>query len=361
MFVKSIIIGILVGIAVGVSGFFVYKKINEPRISITVVTPMDTPTSTVAEPSISPTPAEPIQYVLLSFDGSYDMDMWNDTLAFAQDMRQQDIPVNFTYFVSGVYFIPYARRMLYVSPEGRGISRIGFSGGTKDVQRHVQIMERVFSDGHALGSHANGHFDGSQWTLQQWISEMDQFKTFVTDAQSAESNLYSNMSGFRAPLLATNQNMYAVLKSEHYTYDVSIATAHPMNPYRLENGIWEFPLPHIPYNGDARRSLIAMDYNFYYRQTGGKDLYIKDTPEWNRAYQETLNSYMDYFNAQYNGMRIPVEMSNHFSLWNDGLYWNVMKQFAFQVCGKPHVQCISYPELVNKLNSDTMGQAGNAY
>ncbi|MDO8610152.1 MAG: hypothetical protein Q7R95_06370 [bacterium] len=154
----------------------------------------------------------------------------------------------------------------------------------------------------------------------------------------------SRIKGFRAPLLAVNQAMYTALDDRGYTYDSSIAMQSPTMPYETGEGMWEFPLAHIAYNGDASRKLIAMDYNFYVRQTNAQDILIKDTPQWNKNYEEVVQSYRDYFNEQYNGERIPIVIVNHFSLWNDGLYWDALKQFIYEVCGKTNVKCVTFEE-----------------
>jgi hypothetical protein len=145
--------------------------------------------------------------------------------------------------------------------------------------------------------------------------------------------------------------MYDVLASRNYIYDSSISLGKPTRPYKTGEGLWEFPLARIPYNGDTKSPLISMDYNFFVRQTGAKEILTRGTPEWDRYYNETLQSFMDYFNKQYEWERIPVLMANHFSLWNDGLYWDVMKQFAYNVCGEPYVKCATFDEVISDLEA----------
>jgi len=97
-------------------------------------------------------------------------------------------------------------------------------------------------------------------------------------------------------------------------------------------------------------STLSMDYNVYLSQTGAKDILKAGTPEWNKNYLQTLGAFTNYFNKNYNGSRAPVVIGNHFSLWNDGLYFEALKTFANNVCGLPEVKCGTFGELVEYLN-----------
>ena len=44
-------------------------------------------------------------------------------------------------------------------------------------------------------------------------------------------------------------------------------------------------------------------------------------------------------------------IAGHFAKWNDGVYWEAMKAFASEVCGRADVRCVSYRELVNYMNA----------
>src|SRR5262245_60872689 len=72
----------------------------------------------------------PPQFVLLAFDGSLNNDFWTESRGFAKAAN-----VKFTYFISGVYFIPDAQRKLYDAPHGfgPGKSAIGFGGAASDI------------------------------------------------------------------------------------------------------------------------------------------------------------------------------------------------------------------------------------
>ena len=161
----------------------------------------------------------------------------------------------------------------------------------------------------------------------------------------------SEIKGFRAPLLGHNDAMFKALENFKFLYETNKIFGQNRFPERGNSGndgtILNFPLYGVYVAG---RNTIAMDYNLYVIQTGGKSVLEFKTPEWEKAYTEVLDGYLHYFYNHYNykskskgnsndGFRVPVTIGHHFSLWNDGLYWSVMKDFARQVCGKEKVVC----------------------
>ncbi len=303
------------------------------------------------------------QFVLLAFDGSRSLDMWQKTLDFSQGMSTQGKPVHFTYFLSGVYFLDYHKASHYVAPDGKpGHSLIGFADSNLDVEKRVAFVNRAISEGHEIGSHLNGHFDGSSWTSQQGEPEVNSFNTLIfsiphnNDVSAEDAAKYTinlspkQMVGFRAPDLGRNQAMYDVLKKHGYTYDTSGVGKSDAWPARLSSGIWEFPLAQINYASSTKK-ILSMDYNFYFKQSNAKDIAVKGTPLWDSFYSDTYNSYINYFNGNYQGDRAPVYIGSHFSEWNDGVYWEAMRDFAAQVCGQPEVYCVTFGQLENYLES----------
>jgi hypothetical protein len=63
-----------------------------------------------------------------------------------------------------------------------------------------------------------------------------------------------------------------------------------------------------------------------------------------------LETYLQYFDSNYNGNRAPLHIGHHFSLWNGGAYWEAMKEFALTVCKKPEVVCGTYKELADFMD-----------
>jgi hypothetical protein len=276
----------------------------------------------------------------MSFDGSESLLMWEATRNFAREMVKSNKPVNFTYFVSGVYFLSNENKNDYQAPGHRvGESAIQFSRTSQDILKRIDEMLAARSEGHEIASHLNGHYSGSSWSENDWISEIQQFKKFVPEV---------GVVGIRTPLLARNENLYKVLPKMGFKYDSSGVGKADVWPVKNNFGTWEIPLVTINIPGINKHTL-SMDYNIYLTQTGGKDTLKRNTQEWNTGLSQVIAAYRNYFNNNYKGNRAPVIIGHHFSVWNDGLYWEAMKSFAREVCGKPEVRCTTFSELVKYL------------
>lgn len=308
------------------------KKLVEPAEINNVSTPATDSTKTNEKPP---------QFVLLSFDGSDSIPMWEATRKFASDLKTKNIHLNFTYFVSGVYFLENKDKLKYQPPGfPAGTSKIGFGKDSTDVANRVVEVKQAMSEGHEIASHLNGHFDGSKWNEADWESEIDQFKTFAP----------WGVVGIRTPLLARNEALYKTLAKEGFKYDSSGTGKSTEWPKKNSYGTWEIPLTTIDLPM-SKKYTLSMDYNFYLEQTGGKDVVKKGTPEWQRMYQDIYQAEKNYFYGNYLKTRAPVVIGNHFSLWNDGVYWEAMKSLAMEVCGLPEVRCTTFSELVKYLDS----------
>lgn len=294
----------------------------------------------------------PPQYVSLAFDGSKSTSMWKSTLDFA---RQNDI--KFTYFVSSVYFIDNANKRTYVAPKlGAGKSAIGFGGTAEDIKARNAWMEKAIAEGHEMAGHANGHFDGSKWSLQDWLNELAQFQLFMFEAPKygGVKNMqiwdyaYSNPSfGFRAPQLGHNASMFKALKSTGYKYDTSKIKRMDQWPVKNSDGLWEFALAGLKMSRSGKNT-ASMDYNLYVAQSGGTKGNASNYKKWE---DEVFETYMNYFKNNYLGNRAPIDIGHHFSLWNGGIYWNAMQRFAQAVCHLPEVICGTYQDLLSFVES----------
>lgn len=339
----------------------------------------------------------PPQFVLLAFDGSLNIDFWKESRNFAKTERNQNTPLDFTYFISGVYWLkdtnytkyvpPHIARDYQENPQGlldmlesrrqdaltkspkfsRGkFSQIGFGGPEVEVQERVNQVNLAFNEEHEIASHANGHFNGAggeggkNWDTEDWVFELEQFFKLIFNVHSnnkmANKTIYpsgnnfneKNIIGFRAPLLGRNPDMYTALNQMGYKYDTS--DVHQVNywPEKQDKkaGLWNFPLAQFKIYG-TKMNTLSMDYNFYATQSGAipkpenKELYKK----------QMIETYMDYFSKNYYGNRAPIHIGHHFSKWNGGAYWEAMKTFATNVCGLAEVQCVTYSEYMNWLES----------
>lgn len=363
--------------------------------------------SSISVAQTAKTVERPPQFVMLAFDGSFALDFWEESRAFAQKARENNRPLSWTYFISGVYYLNEKNYALYVPPhieakysskaemqedvrkrledannlslskEKRrsarsGWSAIGFGNDANDVAERVHQTNLAFEEGHEIASHANGHFssgssraDSRKWNFEQWNSEFAQFTDFIFnpyDNNGIENRSKyatgiafdkSDVVGFRAPTLDTNKAMFEVLESHNYTYDTSGESSSAETPAwpKKRNKTWIFPLGLIDVVGTTKKT-ASMDYNFFYVQSREKE----DKANKNKYRDQMYTSYMKYFNDNYYGKRAPIHIGHHFSKWNGGAYWEAMQQFAWEVCGKPEVKCVTYQEYVRWLNDQSSAQ-----
>lgn len=299
----------------------------------------DTAAETDSNGAAETTQDRPPQFVLLAFDGSLNLDFWNESRAFAKDAG-----VKFTYFASGVYFVPDTMKSVYNAPEhGVGHSDIGWGGPAANIPLRYKQMQTAHDEGHEIASHANGHFDGSKWSQADWESEFQQWDKLIFQGTGVTPGLSfgpQDSIGFRAPLLGYSPGLYATLAAHGYKYDTSKTSQTNYWPQQI-NGIWNFPLAALRIVGSGKKTL-SMDYNFYYADSNGLP-----KPENKEIYKkQMIDTYMAYFESNYFGNRAPVHIGHHFSKWNGGAYWEAMQTFARRVCGLPEVKCVTYSELL---------------
>lgn len=292
----------------------------------------------------------PPQHVLISFDGSKSHSFWETSRAFARDHE-----VKFTYFISGVYFLTQDTKRIYDGPTTKaGYSAIGFGNTNEGIESRLHHIEAAYQEGHEIGSHANGHFDGSGWTRDQWLDEFEQFDQLVFNA--GENNGFAapelsfgadSILGFRAPQLGRGDGLYAAMAAHGMQYDTSRVRGMSYWPKKL-GGVWDFPLASVKIVGSGKNTL-SMDYNFYVAQSGAS----KDVANKELYKQQMIDTYMAYFENNYFGNRAPVDIGHHFSRWNGGAYWEALQVFIQRVCHLPEVKCVRYIDLVSFLEDNS--------
>lgn len=311
------------------------------------------------------------QYVILTFDGSRSLPMWNETRQFAKDMTAKGKPVHFTYYINPIYLVTKEKaKSVYQPPRGKmGKSLIGYANNEEDVKNRVEQINLAYNEGNEIGAHAVGHFSGSKWGKDEWLQELNYFNSLIVDVQKNNPNVViqpwsfdiTKVIGFRAPELGVNSSMYKALAEKKYLYDTSGMRMASNFPVKDKEGIWHIGLGiikmkdlHSNSEGVTKtKYVLSMDYNFWMIQSSVKNVATKGTPLWNNYFNEVKNSYTDYFDKNYTGNHAPIVIGHHFSSWNDGVYWEAMKSFAEDVCGKPKVKCVTFREYVDYLNSVT--------
>ncbi|MBX4198317.1 hypothetical protein KW782_03220 [Candidatus Parcubacteria bacterium] len=192
--------------------------------------------------------------------------------------------------------------------------------------------------------------------ILHWRFELGTFKDILSNPAYGLSDapekllLTSDMvKSFRAPYLAYNSNLYPSLRDEGFTSDSSEIASGKNWPIK-KDGVWHFPLATITVGAQKTRT-ISMDYNIWRLQTNNIELLKRGTPEWEKAKKDVVDAYLQYFNTNYSTNRAPVIIGHHFDIWNDGVYWEAMKEFASEVCGQPDVRCSTQSELVDYLEN----------
>jgi peptidoglycan/xylan/chitin deacetylase (PgdA/CDA1 family) len=358
-FSRQTVLFLVAGLLIAI-GFVGLIKVKPTLKSKNVVS---SPIPSPIVPSYPTTSGKPPQFIVLSFDGSRSLEMWQSSRKFAQKMKEEGKPLHFTYFISGVYFLTPENASTYLAPRRvPGTSDIGFADSKEDIIERIKQMNGAISEGHEIGSHANGHFAGGVWTPDEWKQEFNEFNKLVFDwkknnqLENAENieELHlqpKEVIGFRAPLLSYNDALFKELPEMNFKYDSSTLVASPSAwPIKNEQGTWLIPLDQIPLAG-TKGQTIAMDYNFYMSQSRARDIARRGTPTWQRFYKQMYDSYLNDFQRHYEGTRSPVIIGHHFSTWNDGVYWQAMQDFAEEVCGKPEVYCVNFKDLVEYLDT----------
>lgn len=293
-------------------------------------------------------PAEPTQYVIVSFDGAHDLAQWRRSRALAEKTG-----ATFTYFLSCVFLLSPETRRDYRAPgKGAGKSNVGFAASKQEVTDRLSEIWKARAEGHEIASHGCGHFDGKEWSKTDWDKELDAFSTILRDAYTINDiegepdgwRAFASgaVHGFRAPYLSTNKALFSALADRRFAYDASGVSRGPAEPAQ-NGGMMHFALPQIP-EGPSERRVIAMDYNLYVRHSGGTEKPDTDAVFENRTYK----AFLDAFDAQFSGKRIPLQLGFHFTLMNDGAYWRALERFATDVCKRPGVACVSYLDYLKR-------------
>ncbi len=318
----------------------------------------------------------PPQFVLLAFDGSSSLDMWRETVEFADTvntvgLNNQTQKVKFTYFINPTYYTESAHKGNYLTPAlNKPVSCIGWAAPAGSVMDRLIATNRAFEKGHEIASHANSHcsadgsntdpLKGMKWSEAHWTSEFNQFNKLLFDAVPLNKikpppNFVmrfnkSDIIGFRAPALAVTPGLWPTLGKFGFKYDTSKISSPTYWPQRQEWGGWNIPLAQIKIAGATRKTL-NMDYNWFVYHSAATSIPNITPAKVQELKNQVLNSYKYYFKTNYFGNRAPVQIGHHFSKWNGGAYWLAMKEFTQFVCNKPEVKCVTMKDFVKWVES----------
>jgi peptidoglycan/xylan/chitin deacetylase (PgdA/CDA1 family) len=300
----------------------------------------------------------PPQFVVMAFDNCTELERWQELTDFADEMNRDGDRLHFTFFVSGINFIADEHRRIYEGPrQPRGASRINFGGSPAEVRRRVDYVNVLHGKGHEIASHAVGHFNGASWSAGDWDKELRAWHDIFGNVGrnnglgEAVKLAPAQVVGFRAPYLAKSPGLYSALRTSGYRYDTSGVSRSDDWPERLD-GVWRFNLAMLRIQGSGKGTL-SMDYNFFMAHSRA----ITDPRRYELAREQTLQTYLHYFKANYTGNRAPLHIGHHFSGYQGGAYNEALKSFARAVCGLPEVRCVTYAKLadfMDEQSSDTL-------
>lgn len=274
--------------------------------------------------------------VVVSFDGSRDLQQWQEILDFAR--REQ---VKMTFYVSGVYFLADTEKSLYrdpFDPQQTGNSLIGFGGDAAQVERRKTLIRSALQEGHDIESHLNGHFDAKRWSETVWEREFAAFAELSSFLPQPPRHV-------RFPLLAMNRNVYPVMTRHRMLSILSVADKNPdevrivtdtgsLPPYRF----LELPIPQMEEGGGR---FLLMDYNIYLH-----DQARHRSPE--AAEAATVRLYLDEAQRSLAAGR-PLFLSHHFSGWNDNAYWRALQTTILRLKNEIPVEFVTISELCDRL------------
>ncbi|MEU4194633.1 hypothetical protein AB0E69_22230 [Kribbella sp. NPDC026611] len=293
---------------------------------------------------------KPPLFVVVSFDGAGDLLLWQRWRTVARQVNAR-----MTFFLSGPYLYPGDHRTDYLPPNHRpGASEIGWGDPTSILARST-ILRDAIAEGHEIGTHANGHFCGTNgvdsWTAAQWTAELSAFDRMVRTGPALAAGKTveppfdpATVKGMRTPCLEGNKAAYRqAMVQRGMVYDAS-GTGYISWPKRAD-GLWSFPLESVTLAGTSKKTL-TMDYNLWYAQTGARTAPVAQVPALKAQVLATYRQALAKSRASGNP---PLFLGNHFNRWNNSVYSDALQQFVLETCKQPDVRCVSNIELAGWL------------
>lgn len=93
------------------------------------------------------------------------------------------------------------------------------------------------------------------------------------------------------------------------------------------DGIWHFNLARLKL-ANSSRATLSMDCNFFVAQSGTK----ADPRRQVFFHDQIVQTYLEYFRANYSGNRAPLHIGHYFFDYQGGAYREALKIFARAIC-----------------------------
>lgn len=221
-----------------------------------------------------------------------------------------------------------------------------YANSLAQIRGKVENIRRLDALGVEIGSHTVRHERGSAWSRAEWEHEIADHERILDLVQLPRP------VGFRAPFLATNEDMYAVLAAHGYRYDCSRTANSRVWPMRhagavaAGHSLWLFGVPSVTIPGRERPALLY-DLNLEERlrraaiETGieGEEAIVRWMDD---AFYRAIDV---EFRRRYRGGRAPLLISGH------GGFRDPTARFMRRVCGMEHVRCATFREAVAYMDA----------
>ncbi|WP_405021441.1 hypothetical protein OHV05_11870 [Kitasatospora sp. NBC_00070] len=301
----------------------------------------------------------PPQFVVFSWDGAGELD---NRLFTRFRQLAKDNNASMTFFLSGIYTLPEAKKDLYHPPQHRvGASDIGYLTD-QHIHDTIEQIGASWLEGHEIGTHFNGHFcganGGGRWSPEEWDSEIEQAMSFVmnwktntgfTDLPALPFDYRKELIGGRTPCLEGQRGLLPTAAKRNWKYDSSGPGGTQVWPQKFQGGaLWDMPLQSVPFPGHSFQ-VLSMDYNIMYNQSGNNTKGSAGSYDAWRT--QAAGSYLAGFERAYNSNRAPLYIGNHFEQWNGGIYMDAVEQTIKTIAGKPEVRLVSFRQLVEWLEA----------
>ncbi len=256
----------------------------------------------------------PKQLVVISFDGAGNNALWQRS----RDMAKTGQCAFHLFSVLLAGDRPCPRKNLSGAAEKPGRSNIGFAQTKEEALTRLDHIWQARLRAMKSPATPAGHFDGKDWDVNDWRTEMRTFRSVVSSAwadlgapekepQGWRDFVKDDIKGFRAPYLSTSKVLAEAERAEGFTYDGSGISKGPALPEN-KNGVLFFGLPLIS-EGPGQRPIVAMDYNLYIRHSAG----LENPSNGAEFEARSLDAFRAAFKRQYEGNRIPLQLGFH--LW----------------------------------------------
>lgn len=267
--------------------------------------------------------------------------MWRDTIQFSKEHH-----VKFTYFISAPYYLTESELQYHpywaLKEDPRPILiKFRSNNQIQYIESRKEYMLEAIKNGNEIASHLCGHYDGSNWTYDQWMKEFSFFR-YVIDC------IFYNIKGVRAPYLGTNEAYFKALKDSGFVWDSSRGV-HPGSVYQIKE---EIPIRSIKvicnrkeYSSQLPSVMLPFDCDFI-THVHAHYMLASEFPMFD--YQQAEDEFFNSLCADYlSDSKLPTQICLHFEHRTGEPYLKAMKHFVEWVQDK-NPRFLTYSEYLKE-------------